>query len=207
MHRITRALALLFALILSTAAVTAERHEERGVSIRIHDYVHLRHAGLVRAQEVVSQMYGAIGVRATWLESLRQNDRIPSGHDGYEGGPSELTIIILTPAMAHRLAVPDPVIGYAAAARGVGGRIAYVIYDRIRNVARDAAVDDMRLMGIVMAHEIGHLLLAHQFHSADGLMRGQWEPSEFRSVRPDDLQFSTSQVVEIRSALGGAVGP
>ena len=78
------------------------------------------------------------------------------------------TIIILTSEMANRGVIPDEIIGFAAVERGVGGRVAYVIYDRVRNFASDTEVDDMRMMGIVMAHEIGHLLLTHQSHSDSG---------------------------------------
>lgn len=203
----TSTLILLLALILSNRLLAADGDEERAVSIRIHDYAHIEDAALARAQEVVSGMYGAIGVRTDWLEPLQQSDGVFDRVGALDSTPSDLVVIILTSAMADRV-IPDGTIGFAAVERGVGGRVAYVIYDRVRDFAGDTTVDDMRMMGIVMAHEIGHLLLTHQSHSAGGLMRGRWQQSEFRSARPHDLQFSEPQASEIRRTLRlGIVAP
>ena len=213
----TRVLTLLLALILSNVWLAAESNEERTVSIRIHDYAHIHDTALARAQDVVSGMYGAIGVRTDWRGSLRQGDgtfdnvrqsESPFNNVGpSECGPSDLRLIILTSAMADRGVIPDSIIGFAAVERGVGGRVAYVIYDRIKEFASDTDVDDMRMMGIVMAHEIGHLLMMHQSHSDTGLMRGRWERSEFRADRPFDLEFSDPQALEIRRTLAGETAP
>lgn len=209
MHRSigTRRLTLLLALILSNRLLAAEGDEERAVGIRIHDYAHIQEAALARAQEVVSGMYSTIGVRTDWLEPLQQSDGVFDGIGARKGGTSDLVIIILTSEMANRGEFPDSTMGYAAVAPGVGGRVAYVIYDRVRDFAGDTMVDDMRMMGIVMAHEIGHLLLTHQSHSAGGLMRGRWQQSEFRPARRFDLQFSEPQAVEIRRTLRWGMAP
>jgi hypothetical protein len=194
--------------MFSNVWLAAEGNDDRAVSIRIHDYANIQDAELARAQAVVSGMYGAIGVRTDWRDSLRQSVAPADSTDASEDcGPSDLQIIILTSAMASRGVIPDAIIGYAAVEPGVGGRVAYVIYDRVRTFASDTAVDDMRMMGIVMAHEIGHLLMMHQAHSDTGIMRGRWHQSEFRADRPIDLQFSEPQAVEIRRTLGGETAP
>jgi hypothetical protein len=201
----TKILTLLCAIIiLSHVSLGAEGDEARAVSIRIHNYAHIQDAELARAQEVVRGMYGAIGVRTDWLASLQPSDGVFDDSVARDCKPSDLMVIILTSAMANRGVIPDSIIGFAAADRGVGGRIAYVIYDRVRDLA-GGTLDDMRVMGIVMAHEIGHLLLTDHSHSDGGLMRGSWQPSEFRSARPADLHFSELQAVEIRRTLDGGV--
>ena len=198
----TRILTLLLALILlSHASLRAEGDEARTVSIRIHNYAHIQDGALARAQEVVSGMYGTIGVRTDWLEPLQQSEGIFDSVDAPDCKPSDLMVIILTAAMANRGVIPESILGFAAADPGVGGRIAYVIYDRVKDITQGTQVDDMRMMGIVMAHEIGHLLLTDRSHSEDGLMRGTWQPSELRSLRPGDLHFSDLQAVEIRRTL------
>lgn len=209
MHRSvgTRALTLLLTLTASNAVLAAEGNEERAVSIRIHDYANIQDAALARAQQVVSGMYGAIGVRTDWRDPLRQSEGAIENTDASDCPSSDLQIIILTSAMASRGVIPDAIIGFAAVEPGVGGRIAYVIYDRVRSFASDTNVDDMRMMGMVMAHEIGHLLLMRQSHSDTGLMRGHWQRSEFRADHPIDLHFSEPQVMEIRRTLGAEMAP
>ena len=198
---------LLLALTFSNEGLAAKGHDERAVRIRIHDYANIQDAALARAQEVVRGMYGEIGVRTHWLDSLRRPNLAVDAFVAPDCAPTDLNIIILTSEMANRGVIPDAIIGFAAVERGVGGRVAYVIYDRVRSFASDTDVDDMRMMGIVMAHEIGHLLLARQSHSDTGLMRGNWQQSEFRADRPGDLQFSTPQAAEIRRALGEEPAP
>jgi hypothetical protein len=199
-------LAFIFS-ILSQAGLAAEGYEQRAVRIRIHDYANIQEAGLARAQEVVRGMYGEIGVRTDWLDSLRLSQDAVEGVSAPACAPSDLEIIILTSEMATRGVIPDTIIGYAAVEQGIGGRVAYVIYDRIRSFASDTSIDDMRMMGIVMAHEIGHLLMVNQSHSDTGLMRARWQQSEFRRDRLIDLQFSEPQAVEIRKMLGRERAP
>jgi hypothetical protein len=188
--------------------LVAEGNEPRAVRIRIHNYANIQGAALARAQEVVRGMYGEIGVRTDWLDSFRKShDDVVDSFDASDGAPSHLAVIILSTEMANRGVIPEEVIGFAAVERGVGGRVAYVIYDRVRSFASDTDMDDMQMMGIVMAHEIGHLLLVHQEHSATGLMRGRWQQSEFRTDRPIDLQFSRPQAAEIRKLLGEQTTP
>ncbi len=96
MHRSigTRTLTLLLALILSHASVGAAGGETRAVSIRIHDYAHIQDAELARAQEVVSGMYSAIGVRTDWLESLQQVDGVFDESDARVCKPADLQVSI-----------------------------------------------------------------------------------------------------------------
>ena len=50
-----------------------------------------------------------------------------------------------------------------------------------------------RGLGHVMAHEMGHVLLGVNSHSAEGLMRAAWEPWDDRVQT-----FTPSQVLQIR---------
>jgi len=54
------------------------------------------------------------------------------------------------------------------------GWLATVFGDRISAAATRASVDPGTLLGRVMAHEIGHLLLGLDYHGSAGLMRAAW---------------------------------
>jgi hypothetical protein len=96
------------------------------------------------------------------------------------------------------------VVGYAAVTPGEAGRIAFVIYDRIRDIARRADADIAQVMGTVIAHELGHLLLPAGSHTDDGLMRRRWATTDFRRR---DLQFSIAQAEEIRQTIEAGATP
>jgi hypothetical protein len=181
-------------------ASAAEIAHTATVRVRIHDYANIAPSPLARIQMLVTKMYGGIGVHTDWLGTTRPHDRTPAERCG----PNDLTIIVLTQEMASRRMVPSAIVGYAAVTPGEAGRVAFVIYERVRDLARRADADLVRVMSTVMAHELGHLLLPSGAHSGDGLMRGHWATADFR--RPD-LQFSLSQAQEIRQTIDASMAP
>ena len=45
------------------------------------------------------------------------------------------------------------------------------------------------MLGSVMAHEIGHLLLGSHAHAISGIMRGHWESGELHQIAMGTLRF------------------
>jgi len=190
------------------------------ITVQIHDYVHLPPGDLAAASGVVTGIYKSIGVHTEWLMPMRQQpfggSSSPGSHArpglGNVEGPhsaydpqapiAQVTVIVLTPAMTVRGHIPEGILGFAAVPTDGGiGRIAYVIYDRVQAQASTGVIDEPSLFGLVMAHEIGHLLLGPGSQSDSGLMKGYWEREDlqrFRMLRP---QFSRSEADQIRAAL------
>ena len=57
------------------------------------------------------------------------------------------------------------------------------------------------LLGRVTAHEIGHLLLGDNRHSADGIMRAVWSTRLLQHATRSDWLFTRDQAVAIQQAL------
>jgi hypothetical protein len=62
--------------------------------------------------------------------------------------------------------------------------LATVYVDRAESVARGAGVDARRVLGLAIAHEIGHVLLNSNSHAQSGLMRADWSRRELRRDDP-----------------------
>jgi hypothetical protein len=60
------------------------------------------------------------------------------------------------------------------------------------------------LLGFVIAHELGHLLLGAGSHSAKGIMQANWGAEALRAASHGNLFFTTEQTVAIRSRLGNS---
>ena len=73
------------------------------------------------------------------------------------------------------------------------GSMASVFEDRVRAVASRARVDYATLLGRVLAHEVGHLLLRESGHSRTGLMRAVWSDAELSGNRREDWMFAPAQ--------------
>jgi hypothetical protein len=178
----------------------AQRVAEQQLTLRIHDYARVGPKVLLRAQSLVSDSYRSIGVRTAWAETLHPfSDREgPTRCAAME----DLTIIVLSARMAERTRLPKDAVGCAVVGRGGGGRVAYILYDRVAASAIQADWDAGDFMAVVVAHEVGHLLLPIGSHSPDGLMRGQWDLNDLRRTDPRALSFTPRQAELIRDTLG-----
>jgi len=174
------------------------------VTAQVHDYWHVQGESLARASDIVTRLYDRIGVRIDWYPPLKKDVRRPGSAIGREPSRipvAKLTVIVLTPDMAARVHVQDDVLGFAAVPDAGMGRIAYVIYDRVRQIAAGHGADEVGLLGSVMAHEISHLLLGRDSHADGGLMKDHWNHLEVRQLAEMKLEFSAAQADHIRRTI------
>lgn len=78
--------------------------------------------------------------------------------------------------------------------------LATVYVDRAQSVAKGAGIDSRRVLGLAMAHEIGHVLLNSNSHASIGLMRADWSRRELRRQDPASWTFGDADAARIRSA-------
>ncbi len=84
------------------------------------------------------------------------------------------------------------------------GTLATIYVDRVDALARQAGVDRGELLGRAIAHEIGHLILGTNGHTAFGLMRASWKTEELRRNLPLDWMFSGRDAAQMRNNLAAA---
>jgi hypothetical protein len=102
---------------------------------------------------------------------------------------------------APALTIDVAAVAATVAAARLGGRT----LDRWPRAVREAAVG--RALGRVLAHEIGHYLLASRAHAADGLMRAAFRGDEL--ARPARAPFAVAarDLPRLRLRLAGRGGP
>ena len=186
------------AMVAGSAAVLAQEAPETPtsltVTVHVTDYAHLSPWDLATAQALATDAYRAAGLDIVWSSAPWVAGPGPDA-----GAPSiDVRLVILPREMAETKSrangLGDSVMGRAISEAGeANGRIAYVFYDRIVQIALSQLTPTMRGLGHVMAHEVGHLLIGGNSHSDEGLMRPNWNPRE------SGLQtFTASQVQTIR---------
>jgi hypothetical protein len=185
-------------LVLGTG-LRAE-NQAGSVTMRVHDYADVDAARLATAQELVTRLYGRIGVRVQWLSTVRSYDRTDPACRCAKA-PTDVTIVITDARGKAKRRVADGVLGIAAVGGGGMGRVAYVMFDRVRDVAVRGATEQARVLSVVIAHEVGHLLLPSGAHTPSGLMRARWQPSEFHRAAVQGSPFSSADAEAIRQAL------
>jgi len=91
------------------------------------------------------------------------------------------------------------VIGLAQAAPELSNTVAFVFFARLKRAADRHVESTSDVLGYVMAHEVGHLILQAGSHSDSGIMRDTWEPNEMRTPA-----FTAQQAAMIRTKLAAA---
>lgn len=153
------------------------------VVLSVTDYAQLPPADLASAQRAASSVYARAGIRLRWTDGEAANDI------------DYLEVVILTAAMTVERHAPPGVFGQASHET----RHAFIHAARISAYASETMSDFTQVLGLVLAHEVGHMLLPGGGHSPKGLMRAEWEG---RIVGVPD--FLPAQVAIIRAQLAGS---
>jgi hypothetical protein len=77
----------------------------------------------------------------------------------------------------------------------------WVFDDLLQKVAPELQINTALVLGNIMAHEIGHLLLGANLQTNGGLMRARWTREELVAADCVELVFSMLEGNEIRSAV------
>ena len=142
---------------------------------------------LVRAQSETTRIYAALGVRLVWNDSGASLPRLAM-------------LVVSNPVLASGKRRPEA-LGAAPAADLGTGRLAYAFYARIGASAQRYRTDVAKVLAVVMAHELGHLLLAREAHRSSGIMRGRWDQFEMELIAAGLLSFTKDESELIRRAV------
>ena len=110
--------------------------------------------------------------------------------------PSEVVVRMINAPAVHTTLNPDAY-GMAYVVQATDrGWLATVFSDRIDEAAARVGVEPGTLLGRVMAHEVGHLLLGASYHGDAGLMRAAW-PDALLSRAGEDWRFSIGEAARM----------
>src|SRR5262245_51880128 len=184
----------LMSAAFTVSAPRVEAGDEAVIRVRLYDYAGISDKTVADTQRRIANFYTPIGVTIDWASTFRPH----STRD--HGRLQDFTINILNRSMAARTNWPPDALGSAVVSREGEGTIAYVLFDRLKAAAAAARWSVEDLLALVVAHELGHLLLPPGSHS-EGLMRGGWDVSELRRMHLDSLAFTPDHMALIRERL------
>jgi hypothetical protein len=187
-----RHLMWIFALVVASAN-DPRAHEPLEIVVRLYPSDVVSPAP-PRALSVATTILGDAGVRVTWM---------PCGSGSHRAAACDS--VMTSTDLALRMIrgdndsnTPLRALGYALIDRQQdAGVFATVFADRVGLLARESGVDASQLLGRAIAHEIGHLLMGTNQHSASGVMRALWTRRDLRRDRPDQWRFTPAQMAAI----------
>jgi hypothetical protein len=133
-----------------------------------NNYTQASPAILAGAEREAGRILGNAGLRTVWLDCSAGHSTADSQDPCRE--PLEATDIALRVlSESTQIKFQDTVFGFA-----VVPVLASVFYDYAAHLARshNAEFEIPIILGCVIAHEVGHLLLGSNSHSDSGIMRG-----------------------------------
>ena len=201
-RRIVGGLALALAAGLAGAArpgmarTRREHNTKSGVTITVRVYNHARVAPdvLSSAERETDSIFRSAGLEIAWIDCPLNVDQWADYPDCQaKFGPADFMVKILPPAMAERAPWPRTRLAYTTdCGPDLAGCWAAISYRKVENLALIAEVPFPLVLGKVMAHELGHMLLGPD-HSATGIMRAALDTGNFEPGRLPSLVFLDAQ--------------
>ena len=177
----------LCAAILNCNSATAETIERLTLEVLIVDDVGVSAETLRQARLEAGRIFEQLGIGIVWMDN-----EMPQGR--------YLVIKIISKPVSQKSKNPD-VLGVAAGSAEGIPTLAWLFYDRIEKLHHKVRLDITTLLGHVMAHEMGHLLLPYGSHTATGLMKGDWDRGQASLAAIGALKFAPNQTALIRGRL------
>lgn len=173
--------------------------ENLQITVRVYDYVSLPEAMLKSAFTVGGGILDDAGVRTNWLRCGGGTSTSDSPRCDERKGPADLVLRILHADKPKSSASGDSAFGEAfVPADGSPGVYATVYYEGVEFLGEQEAAPRSHILGWVIAHELGHLLLGLNSHSWTGLMRARWSREDFRPMARGAFSFTPQQCELLR---------
>jgi len=157
------------------------------LTIEVGNWARVSRETLQKGQNVAGQILAESGVTLKWVDCPCEKPRPDATTLSLRIVPKLFGSTMSTFRSDH--------LGFAAATED-GGVLATVFYDRIESVGKGG--DLSSLLGLAIAHELGHLLLGSGAHTDAGIMRPHWTRKYLRQANPQEFRFSLEQSQTIR---------
>jgi hypothetical protein len=158
--------------------------------VSVRNYADVPAPALAAAEARATNAFRHAGLDTLWVNCAPRVEGVDSMPCNAPNR-THLMLTILPRAMrAHQ--DRNDVLGTALLDEDGIGYHAYVYYDRLQQLAHNRELGN-ELLGVVFAHEIGHLLLGSNAHSLNGIMCAHWKYKEFLAVSEGIIAFLPEQ--------------
>ncbi len=172
------------------------------IFIRIFNNAGVPEADLAAAKQEAQALLQQAGVNVVWGECW-VGDRQPAAAPARCQEPVNGDIVLRLQKTNDKSALPSRFVSMGFSLVGTPDAAPFlstVFVDRAQSVARVAGTDARRVLGLAIAHEIGHVLLNSNTHAPSGLMRADWTRDELHRKDVDAWHFLETEAAQVRSS-------
>ena len=163
---------------------------EPTATVLVYNHAHVAHSLLASAEREAGHILDAAGVRIIWVECPMAATPDSAARPCLGTLKStDIMLRVLPQPAKHRLKAD--VFGFA-----ISPILASVYYDYALRLAVEDEYGDFHarvILGCIIAHELGHLLLGSNSHSSAGIMRSPWGQKQLRQALMGTLLFTSDE--------------
>lgn len=159
------------------------------ITVLVFNFRQVPAGTLLKAEKEAGRVFEQAGVSVTWRDC-------PTGNEPCRKAPGRVFFLAMMvgPVQSKFL---DTISGYAL----LPDHIAAVYYDYLPALPDDKSNknDTALVLGCVIAHELGHLLLGARGHSIGGIMQAQWGIEQTQRSLMSELSFLTEEGILMKA--------
>ena len=197
--------ASLLSLLLSDG-LPAQAGQPRTVepptlTIRLHNYAGAPASLLAAAAEIGGEIFTRAGIDTVWVTCATSPEQPNHPSCTQSAGKSVVHVNLLDREMSSKFGTGPDAFGVAFVSDGQFGQYATVFYYRVAELEDRWSQDADILMGHILAHEVGHLLLGFGGHAPNGIMSPRWTKAELMQAESGLLNFDKSRARRMRKQV------
>ena len=172
------------------------------LTVNIYNYAQASESILSVATVEAARILRDAGIETGWALCATEPELIRQYPDCTLPGRASLVMRIIPRSMARPKPSGPAAFGVALVPKdGSFGVFASVYIEAVAAIAGNDEALGARILGHLMSHELGHLLLGKQSHSRRGIMRADWLEKDLQDAGHGRLLFTTQQASNMRSAV------
>lgn len=188
----------LFAVLVSSLRA-AEANSK--ITVFVYNYAAIPSEVLAQTESEAARIYQLGGIEIQWVDcplSPAEAGQFPACQ--VAPGPTRLALRILSETMAERLRQTQDSFGFALYPDdGSFATVANVFAHDAEKLANRRALRQGVILGHLVAHELGHLLLGTGSHSSSGIMHVPWHLKELEIIAQGRMWFTPAEAGRMRT--------
>ena len=188
------------AIVLLCGSAVAEAGADGQVRALAYASARIRTAVVDQAGVEVVRIFRSAGIELRWVNCSERN----AESDCRNLHDKEKLILNVLP---RGKTAGESVYGDAFLGEDGTGKYADNFFERIKEAHDENGIDEARLLGAVVAHEIGHLLLGLRAHTWLGIMAPKWSGESLRQMAMGRLLFTPEQATRMQVRIRSFIMP
>jgi len=166
---------------------------EDTITLLVCNYAAIDERTLVEAEKEASRVFDRAGVTLSWHACGGTGQPVSDLTCASADDPRMIKVRLVKRILDGSHLTDVGTLGFAV------GQMATVSYVRAQEIS-NAEIENVEcLLGYAMVHELGHVLMPGRPHTADGIMRADWDSVDLSRISQGSLSFRADEKALIRA--------